>query len=61
MIVAGDHATNDMASDDEESWKSVLEEERFRVECILEGLGEYPGIQDMFAEHLKKAQPVTEM
>jgi len=31
------------------------------VECILKGLGEYPGIQNMFLEHLKKAKPVTEM
>jgi sirohydrochlorin cobaltochelatase len=61
MLVAGDHATNDMASDDEESWKSVLEDEGFKVECILEGLGEYSGIQDLFAAHLKKAQPVAEM
>jgi len=61
MLVAGDHARNDMASDDEASWKTVLEEEQFKVECILEGLGEYPGIQNLFVKHLKKAQPVTEM
>ena len=61
MLVAGDHAINDMASDEEESWKTVLEDERFKVECILEGLGEYAGIQDMFLDHLKKAQAVAEM
>lgn len=61
MLVAGDHAINDMASDDEESWRTILEDERFKVECILEGLGEYPEIQNMFLDHLKRAQPVTEM
>ena len=61
MLVAGDHAINDMASDEEDSWRTVLEDERFKVECILEGLGEYAGIQNMFLDHLKKAQPVTEM
>lgn len=61
MLVAGDHAINDMASDEEDSWKTVLEEEGFNVACILEGLGEYAGIQKMFLDHLKKAQPVTEM
>jgi sirohydrochlorin cobaltochelatase len=61
MLVAGDHAINDMASDEEDSWKTVLEEEGFNVVCILEGLGEYAGIQKMFLDHLKKAQPVTEM
>jgi len=61
MLVAGDHATNDMASDEEDSWKTILEDEHFKVECILKGLGEYRGIQNMFLEHLKKAKPVTEM
>lgn len=61
MLVAGDHAINDMASDEEDSWKTLLEDERFKVECILVGLGEYQEIQNMFLEHLKKAQSVTEM
>jgi sirohydrochlorin cobaltochelatase len=61
MLVAGDHANNDMASDDDESWKTVLEKEHFKVEPIIRGLGEYKGIQKMFLEHLKKAQSITEM
>ncbi|WP_367397090.1 sirohydrochlorin cobaltochelatase [Anaerotruncus massiliensis (ex Togo et al. 2019)] len=52
MIVAGDHANNDMAGDDEDSWKSAFERAGFEVECVLRGLGQYAGIQDMFVEHV---------
>ena len=37
MIVAGDHATNDLAGDEEDSWKSLLEAEGYEVRCILKG------------------------
>lgn len=56
MIVAGDHASNDMAGDGEDSWKNVFIKEGFEVECIMKGLGEYPEIQNMFAEHAKSAE-----
>lgn len=56
MIVAGDHASNDMAGDKEDSWKNVFIKEGFEVECIMKGLGEYPEIQNMFAEHAKSAE-----
>ncbi|MGL4606169.1 MAG: sirohydrochlorin cobaltochelatase [Eubacteriaceae bacterium] len=59
MLVAGDHAINDMASDEEESWKTILEEQGFKVSCILEGLGEYQGIQQLFLEHLKAGKSVS--
>lgn len=52
MIVAGDHATNDMAGDEEGSWKSAFEAQGYKVECILKGLGQYAGIQAMFVKHL---------
>lgn len=55
MIVAGDHANNDMAGDDEDSWKSVFEKEGFQVECVLKGLGEYEAIQQLLVEHVKDA------
>ena len=55
MIVCGDHANNDMAGDEEDSWKSVFEKEGFEVECVLRGLGELPGIQEMIAAHAKEA------
>ena len=55
MVVAGDHANNDMAGDGEDSWKRILEEEGYEVECILEGLGQVPAICDIYVEHLKAA------
>ena len=61
MIVAGDHAINDMAGDEEDSWKSILEAEGFEVECVLRGLGQFKGIQDMFLEHAKNGQSVREL
>ena len=55
MIVAGDHANNDMAGDEEDSWKTILEEEGFEVVPVLKGLGQYPGIQKLIVEHAKAA------
>lgn len=55
MIVAGDHANNDMAGDDEDSWKTILTEDGYEVETVLEGLGQIKGIQDIFIEHVKEA------
>lgn len=53
MLVAGDHATNDMASDDEDSWKSILEKHNIKVETEISGLGQVSAIQDIFIKHLK--------
>lgn len=55
MIVAGDHANNDMAGDEEDSWKSTFENAGYEVECILKGLGELEAIQDIFVEHAQAA------
>ena len=52
MIVAGDHANNDMAGDNEDSWKTTFKKEGYEVECVLKGLGEYEGIRTMFAEKI---------
>ena len=43
MVVAGDHANNDMAGDEEDSWKSQLQASGYEVECVLKGLGEFEG------------------
>lgn len=51
MLVAGDHAINDMASDEEDSWKSILNESGFETKIYLQGLGENEGIQDKFVRH----------
>ncbi|MFR3729108.1 sirohydrochlorin cobaltochelatase [Lacrimispora sp.] len=55
MIVAGDHANNDMAGDEEESWKTAFISEGYQVECVLKGMGEYKGVQQMFLEHINDA------
>ena len=51
MFVAGDHAINDMASDEEDSWKTILEKEGFNVKVHVKGLGENPYIQEKFKNH----------
>jgi sirohydrochlorin cobaltochelatase len=53
MLVAGDHAKNDMAGDSEDSWKSILTREGFEVEVCLKGLGEIEKFQDIYIQHIK--------
>lgn len=55
MVVAGDHAKNDMASLEEDSWKSILEHEGFFVSCIVRGIGEYEVIRKQYIKHLEEA------
>ena len=55
MIVCGDHANNDMAGDEADSWKATFESAGFEVECVLRGLGEYKEIQDLLAAHAQAA------
>ena len=55
MIVAGDHANNDMAGDEEGSWKTTFEEAGYEVKCLVRGLGELEPIQQLFVEHAKAA------
>lgn len=55
MIVAGDHANNDMAGDEEDSWKSVFETAGYQVVCEIRGLGEIKAIQDLLVAHAQAA------
>lgn len=55
MVVAGDHATNDMAGDEEDSWKTVFSQAGYEVSILLKGLGEYPDIRRLYVEHIKEA------
>ena len=55
MIVAGDHANNDMAGAEEDSWKSVFEAAGYDVECVLQGLGQSSVVQQMFVRHTAEA------
>ena len=51
MLVAGDHAKNDMAGEDD-SWKSQLEDEGYDVRVSMKGLGEFEGIRRIFLDHI---------
>ena len=57
MVVAGDHTNNDMAGDDDDSWKSMFEtSEKFEsIECQIEGLGRIKGVQDLYIAHTQAA------
>ena len=55
MIVCGDHAHNDMAGTDSDSWKSRLEADGYDVICRLKGMGEIEGVRRMFVEHAREA------
>jgi sirohydrochlorin cobaltochelatase len=52
MIVAGDHANNDMAGDEDDSWKSILTAKGYSVTPVLKGLGQFPQVQAMFVRHV---------
>lgn len=51
MLVAGDHAINDMAGDEDDSWNSILIKNGFKTEVHLKGLGENEAIQNKFVKH----------
>lgn len=51
MVVAGDHANNDMAGNDEDSWKSMFEAAGFEVSCQIAGMGRIPTIQAQYVIH----------
>ncbi len=55
MLVAGDHARNDMTGDQPESWKSILTKNGFTCEAVMKGTGEYPEIVAVWLEHLRAA------
>ena len=55
MIVAGDHANNDMAGDEEDSWKSVFETAGYEVECVVEGLGQMEAVRSILVDHAAAA------
>ena len=55
MVVAGDHANNDMAGDEEDTWKTAFTNAGFEVECVLEGMGQNPAIQAVYVEHVQAA------
>ena len=60
MLVAGDHALNDMAGPEEDSWQSQLTEAGYRVESVLRGLGENPAFRKIYLQHVAEAVPFAE-
>lgn len=59
MVTAGTHAYEDMAGDDEDSWKAAFESAGFQVECVLKGLGEYESVRALYVQHAKDAMTGT--
>ena len=55
MVVAGDHANNDMAGADDDSWKTMFEAAGFTVDCQIAGLGEIADVQALYVAHTKAA------
>ena len=57
MVVAGDHANNDMAGDDEDSWKSMFEAsgDFDEIDCQIEGLGRIDAVEQIYVEHTQAA------
>ncbi len=66
MVVAGDHANNDMAGDEEDSWKSMFGASGYfeAVDCQISGLGRIPAVQEIYVEHagaaIGSAEPAEE-
>ena len=56
MVVAGDHANQDMAGEEEDSWKSRLERAGYQVECRIRGLGEIEAIRKLYVAHVREAE-----
>ena len=59
MIVAGDHAQNDLAGEDPDSWMNRLSSEGYKVTPVLKGLGEYPKIRQILVDHVQQAMDAS--
>ena len=60
MMVAGDHANNDMAGNEPDSHKSILEKEGFKVDTYIHGLGENQNIRNLFVERANESWDALE-
>lgn len=59
MLVAGDHVMNDMAGESADSWKSMFQQEGLEVNCVMRGIGEYSGIQEIYLNHAENAEEIS--
>ena len=55
MVVAGDHANNDMAGSDDDSWKTMFEAADLNVTCQISGLGRIPAVEQLYVAHSQDA------
>ena len=55
MVVAGDHANNDMAGSEEDSWKSMFEAAGLTTQCQIAGLGRIEAVEDLYVAHTQAA------
>ena len=53
MVVAGDHVLNDMASEEEDSWKTILESEGIKVNLFMKGLGEIKEFRSLYLDRIE--------
>ena len=60
MVVAGDHANNDMAGDEDDTWKTLFKNAGYEVESDIQGLGRVAEIQEIYVAHLKTALEANE-
>ena len=58
MVVAGDHAINDMAGQEDDSWRALAVKEGTVPVCILRGLGEYAAVRQLYVRHARDAKPL---
>ncbi|ROR01809.1 sirohydrochlorin cobaltochelatase [Desulfosoma caldarium] len=61
MVVAGDHARNDMAGEEPDSWKSQLEAQGIKAVPVFRGMGEVPAVVDVWIRHLQSAMEALGM
>lgn len=61
MLVAGEHARCDLCGEEPESWRKVLQEQGYEVECDLRGLGENPAWAELYLENLCQAAQAAEI
>lgn len=55
MVVAGDHANNDMAGDEEDSWKVQFTNAGYDVTCLIQGLGQNAAVRELYVAHTQAA------
>ena len=60
MMVAGDHANNDMAGDEADSHKSILKSKGYKVDAYLHGIGENKAIRDLYVKRADDARTALE-